>query len=230
MIYKHNGSIITDNTGQWLTHTETPVDPLNPLGLPANTIRVKFSSGYTPTMGDSQTLVDSTNNVWDIYKEYNYWNNLFYNNTYLLEVLGANTSNILSTSGLFRGCTYLTTVSLFDTSNSRYMTNMFQNCSSLTTSPLFNTSNVTDMEQMFINCSSLTSVPLLDTSKVTNMNSMCQNCTNVAGGAYALYQQASSQTNPPSRHSMTFTDCGKNTAAGRSDLRKIPYAWGGNLT
>lgn len=49
----------------------TPVDPLNPLNLPPNTIRVKFSSGYTPTMDDTQTLVDANENVWDIYKQSN---------------------------------------------------------------------------------------------------------------------------------------------------------------
>lgn len=231
MIYKHNGSIITDNTGQWLTHTDIPVDPYNPLGLPANTIRCKFSSGYTPTIGDSQTLVDSTNNVWDIYRESNYWTSAVFNgSTYLLEILGANTTNVTSMYRLFRNCTSLTTVYLFDTRKVTTMESMFQNCSSLIASPLFNTSNVTNMNQMFNSCTSLTAVPLLDTSKVTNMGYMFQNCTNVAGGAYALYQQASSQAIPPSTHNMTFTDCGKNTATGRSDLRKIPYAWGGTQT
>ena len=45
------------------------IDPYNPLGLPPYTIRVKFKSGYTPTMGDAQTLVDANENVWDIYND-----------------------------------------------------------------------------------------------------------------------------------------------------------------
>lgn len=205
----------------------TPVDPYNPLGLPANTIRIKFSSGYTPSMGDSRTLVDDNDNVWDIYKQSNDWNSMFYGNTNLLEVLGANTSNITHMPFMFRNCSSLTNVALFDTSNVTIIYNMFRNCSSITTSPLFNTSNVTDMSNMFDSCTSLTTVPLFDTSKVTNMQGMFNGCRNVQSGALALYQQASSQANPPSYHGDTFYNCGSNTQTGYEELNQIPYDWGG---
>ena len=178
-----------------------PVDPLNPLGLPANTIRVKFSSGYTPTMGDTQTLVDSTTNVWDIYKQSNDWGDLFNDNNNLLEVLGANTTNVTRMVRLFNSCDLLTSVSLFDTSN------------------------ITSMSSMFYQCYNLTSIPLFDTSKVTSMNSTFYNCYYVQSGALALYQQASTQTTPPSSHISTFSGCGQNSSTGRAELAQIPSDW-----
>ena len=180
-----------------------PPDPYNPLGLPANTIRCKFSSGYTPTMGDTQTIVDSTNNIWDIYKESNDWNKLFYRDSNLLEVLGANTSNVTVIWSMFSYCVSLISVALFDTSN------------------------ITDMYQMFISCRNLTSIPLFDTTNVTNMEWTFKGCLNVQSGALALYQQASSQANPPTDHYMTFTDCGIETQTGAAELAQIPSSWGG---
>ncbi len=181
----------------------TPIDPYNPLSLPPFTIRGKFTQGYTPTMGDSQTLVDSTENVWDITKNNTSWDRLFSNNSDLVEVLGANTSS----------CTT--------------MRNMFSNCTSLTTVPLFDTSSYTNMNRMFAGCTSLTSVPLFDTSSCNNMNEMLRDCYNVQSGALALYQQASTQAKPPLSHAYTFTDCGRDTVTGAAELAQIPSSWGG---
>lgn len=281
-IIKFNNSILKYD-GKWLKSDETPTptptpDPYNPLNLPPNTIRVKFTSGYTPTMGDSQTLVDSTNNIWDIYKSSNRWSSLFmpsttlYNTT-LLEVLGANTTNVTNMRAMFWGCTALTSVPLFDTSNVTNMTDTFNYCELLTSVPLFNTSKVTEMSDTFYNCASLSSVPLFDTNnvtrmdlmfkyctalttiplfdttKVTNMNNMFEGCTslvtiplfdthnvtsmdytfkdcvNVESGALAIYQQASTQTNPPSDHTQTFYHCGRDTTSGAAELAQIPSDW-----
>lgn len=178
-----------------------PVDPYNPLGLPSNTIRCKFSSGYTPNMGDTQTLVDSTNNIWDIYKEDNNWRSLFNGNNYLLEVIGANTTNVTAMNIMFQYCHGLTTVSLFDTSNVTNMGGMFQGCDYLTIIPLFNTSNVVTMQNTFYNC------------------------YRVQSGALALYQQASTQTTPPTYHSQTFYNCGSGTQTGQAELAQIPSSW-----
>jgi len=152
-------------------------DPLNPLGLPPFTIRIKFKSGYTPTMGDSQTLVDTDENVWDIYKNSTDWTSLFEKNSKLVEVLGANTSSCTNMSYMFNYCTALTTVPLFDTSSCTNMSYMFQNCSSLTTVPLFDTSSCTNMSYMFYSCIALTTVPLFDTSSCTDMSRMFNYCT-----------------------------------------------------
>jgi surface protein len=102
---------------------------------------------------------------------------------------------------------------------------MFSWCTSITGIPLFNTSNVTRMDSMFSVCTSLESIPLFDTSKVTNINEMFYNCYKVESGALALYQQASTQTNPPSNHSSTFRDCGKDTQTGAAELAQIPSDW-----
>ena len=227
---------------------------VNPLNLPPNTIRVKFSSGYTPTMGDTQTLVNANENIWDIYKQSNNWTKLFNINdsdpfNELLEVLGANTSNVINMSNLFRHCEALTSVSLFDTSNVTNMALMFStckkltsipffntskvttmntmlgSCSTLTSVPLFDTSNVTNMYQMFVYCSQLTYIPLFNISKVTNIDKMFSLCFRVQSGALALYQQASSQTTPPATHKQTFNDCGKYNQTGAAELAQIPDDW-----
>ena len=128
-------------------------------------------------------------------------------------------------AGMFEHCSSLTTVPLFDTSNVIYMSSMFAYCDSLTHIPLFDTSNVTSMTDMFLYCTSLTIVPLLNTSKVTTMADMFKECINVETGALALYQQASSQTTPPSNYKWAFLNCGSNTQTGAAELAQIPDDW-----
>lgn len=193
--------------------------------IPPNTIRVKFSSGYTPTMGDTQTIVDSVENIWDIYKQNNNWYRLFKNNNNLLEVLGSNTIGITSMSEVFSNCSSLNSVQNFNTLDITDIDGMFSYCTSLTTVSLFNTSKVIYMTDVFRGCSSLTTVPLFDTSSVYNMSYMFYECLNVESGALALYRQASTQTTPPSVHSLTFYQCGKNTQTGAAELAQIPTNW-----
>ena len=176
------------------------------LVLPPHTIRCKFTSGYTPTKGDTQTLVDADENIWDIYKSINDWSSLLYNIPELESVIGANTTGVTSMSGMFTGCSSLTNIPLFDTSSASYLNSMFNECSSLT------------------------AVPLFDTSSAINMNYMFSGCTNVASGAYALYQQASSQSTPPSAHSSCFRNCGRDTVTGAAELAMIPASWGGKAS
>ena len=118
----------------------------------------------------------------------------------------------------------LTAIPLLNISNVTDMNYMFGN-TNLTTVPLLNTSNVIDMGYMFYRCSSLTAIPLFNTSKATNVKSMFEYCTRVESGALALYQQLSSQANPPSSHSKTFYSCGSYTASGTAELEQIPSDW-----
>ena len=136
-----------------------------------------------------------------------------------------NTSNVTSMMYMFSECSSLTTVPLFNTSSVTDMDNMFYWCSSLTSVPLFDTSSVTSMTDMFNDCSSLTSVPLFNTSSVRFMGRMFENCTYVQSGALALYQQASTQANPPSYHTRAFSNCGSNTTTGTAELAQIPDDW-----
>lgn len=88
-----------------------------------------------------------------------------------------------------------------------------------------NTAGVVNMYRAFMFCYSLISVPLIDTSTLQNMNDSFRYCNNVETGALALYQQASTQANPPSKHSKTFMDCGKYTETGLAELAQIPNDW-----
>jgi len=57
------------------------------------------------------------------------------------------------------------------------------------------------------------------------MMSMFYNCYKVESGALALYQQASTQATPPSSHSGTFSNCGRDTVTGAAELAQIPSNW-----
>ena len=228
-------------------------DPYNPLNLPPNTVRVRTNDGAIPNKDvasyETATLVSGTTDVYDVYKSGTSFYALLSISTNVVEVLGANTTGITNMGDMFYDCTSLKSVPLFNTSSVTNMDGMFFNCNSLTSVPLFDTSSVTDMGSMFLictsltsvplfdtssvtnmysmfrNCTSLTSVPLFDTSSVTGMNLMFENCTNVQSGALALYQQASTQANPPSKHTGTFKNCGSDTTTGAAELAQIPEDW-----
>jgi surface protein len=200
-------------------------DPYNPLNLPPFTIRCKFAPGYTPTAGDSQTLVDAEENIWDIYKNSTDWMALFQSNKSLLNVLGANSTGVTNMRNMFSKCSALTSLVIFDTSSVTNMIFMFNSCSSLTTVPLFNTRSCTNMNYMFNYCSAFEEIPLFDTSSVSNMIYTFFECFNVRSGALALYQQASNQAIPPTHHTGTFESCGINTITGAAELAQIPADW-----
>lgn len=152
----------------------------------------------------------------------------------LLSVPKFDTSNVTDMSGMFADCWSLTTVPLFDTSNVTAMAGMFnmnlaqalpEHIPQLRTVPLFNTQNVTTMEMICYNCRLLQYVPLFNTGKVVNMNYAFWNCRNVEGGALSLYNQASSQTTPPSEHTQTFRACGYDNPTGYAEYAQIPSDW-----
>lgn len=184
------------STKLWPASSPTP-------SLPANTIRCKFTAGYTPTMGTTQTLVDATENIWDIYKAGTYWASLFGSIPSLQSVIAANTTGVTSMDSMFYYCTGLTTVPLFDTSSATNLSGMFRDCQALTSIPLFNTSSATNTSRMFLNCYA------------------------VESGSLALYTQASAQVYPPSTHEYMFTGCGRDTVTGAAELAQIPASWGG---
>lgn len=176
------------------------------LNLPTNTVRVRTSDGNAPVKGqyttyETATKVTGTSDVYDVYRTYNNFNRLLAESTNVVEVLGANTTGITDISYMFAQCSNLTTVALFDTSSITHMYDTFGNCQSLKSVPLFNTSSCTDMSYMF------------------------DKCINVERGALALYQQASTQTNPPDGHGYCFRNCGSNTTTGAAELAQIPSGW-----
>lgn len=166
--------------GSWLYLGGSSVsfgeDPYNPLHLPPYTIRVRFDQGYTPRMGDSQTCVDPSSNIWDITRQGS-WGGLFYQIVPVKEVYGANARGVTSLSSTFWGCDEITYLPLFDTSSVTTMNRMMLGCYHLTSVPAFDTSNVIDMQYMFTTCISLIEPPMMNTSKVTNMSYMFDRCS-----------------------------------------------------
>jgi len=152
-------------------------------------------------------------------------NDMFCNCQALPSVPLFDTSNVTDMNDMFQMCKSLQSVPLLDTSKVTNMWAMFDYCLALRYVPLLDTSKVTNMNMMFFNCTSLINVPLFDTSKVTDVGLMFYNCTSVQSGALALYQQASTQANPPSNHDRTFRDCGSNTQTGSAELAQIPSSW-----
>ena len=150
---------------------------------------------------------------------------MFENCSSLTSIPLFDTSSVTRMDRMFYSCYSLITVPLFNTSKVTNTAGMFTYCSALTNVPLFDTSSVTRMDGMFRHCSSLTSIPLFDTSSVTRMDRMFENCINVEYGALELYKQASSQTTPPSEHTLVFYNCGSNTQTGSSELAQIPDDW-----
>lgn len=223
MIIKYNNKVVSSNS-RWVGYTH--VDPYNPLNLPPYTIRLKYTDGVTPTFSKGTAVqVSSSPNVWDLTYENSNWSQLLYTHSDLLEILGANSTGVTNMGAMFDSCTSLVSVPLFDTSSITNMGYMFGGCESLESVPLFDTSSVTNMNSMFGGCESLVSVPLFDTSNVTDISYAFHWCPNVQSGALALYQQASTQSNPPFRHMFTFYSCGSNTTTGAAELSQIPSDW-----
>lgn len=196
--------------GSTKIYESSVVDPLNPLGLPPYTIRVQLAPGKeAPTWATwaiQWTQVSSSPNVWDGTRNNPDWSNnpLFLTDPNdLIAILGFNATGITNFKNAFNSLSYLSSVCLFDTSA------------------------VTDMNSMFYYCTSLTNIPLFNTSSVTDMSNCFSVCYNVQSGALALYQQASTQTTPPSQYANCFQYCGSDTQTGAAELAQIPQSWGG---
>lgn len=141
-----------------------------------------------------------------------------------------NTSSVTTMACMFRNCQALTAVPNMNTGNVTSMLQMMKDCRALTSVPLFNTSSVTTFNSFMSGCWNVTSLPLFNTSAATNLEYAFYYCKKVESGALALYQQASTQSNPPSSYSYCFYQCGSDTTTGLQDLNQIPTSWGGNMS
>ena len=199
----YNNSILKVG-GNWLVPSPAP-DPYNPLGLPPYTIRVRCPAGREPIthyigLGNPTSVqVSADPNVWDVTLESTDWSDLFTSEA-IVEVLGANTANVENMSRMFEYCSALTTLCLFDTSSVESFYLAFAS-SNITVIPLYPTDSLVDASQAF------------------------SSCYNVETGALALYQQMSTQDNPPTYHDNCFTDCGSSTVTGAAELEQIPADW-----
>ena len=105
------------------------------------------------------------------------------------------------------------------------MSNTFAGCMNMSSAPNLDTSNVTNAYEMFNGCTSLTAVPQYDTTNMSSVSRMFRNCYNVESGALDLYQQMSTQANPPVDHGAAFSACGRDTVNGAAELAQIPSDW-----
>lgn len=149
----------------------------------------------------------------------------FYNCTRLTSLPLFDTSNVTTMEYTFCYCGNLTSLPLFNLSKVSNLLYTFYRCSSLRSLPLFDTSKVVIMSYAFGYCSNITSIPLFDTTNVVTINNAFEYCYNVEHGALALYQQASSKGRPPTNHTQTFYNCGRDTTSGAAELAQIPSDW-----
>lgn len=164
-----------------------PVDPWNPLNLPAYTIRVQLTdtSFDCSAQGYTGTWVSRGNGVWDITYQNSSWRRLltdsigYWRHNKEHRILGMNSTGV---------------------------TNM---------------ERFEDVGEWCL----IGTIPLFDTTALTDVTNMFYQCTEVEGGALALYQQMSTQTNVPSQHSGCFNRCGSNTTTGAAELAQIPSGW-----
>ena len=178
------------------------IDPLNPLGLPPFTIRVRWVEWGSPSQGDSQTLVDPTNHIYDVTYNTTDWSHFFEFAGGLQEILGANSTGVTTLESAFA-------------------------YTNVEASAVFDTRSVTNIASVFTNAMNLTALPMWDTGNVTNADNAFSLAYYVAENVLEMYQQLSTQTVPPVSHSGTFTNCGVNTPGGVAILNQIPSSWGG---
>ena len=74
MIYKHNGSIITDIGGKWLSHSDTPTPPT----LEEITIGTQTWTKYNLNYDDGLGGVHIVNDVVDIRDNHHYGTQYYY--------------------------------------------------------------------------------------------------------------------------------------------------------
>lgn len=171
--------------------------------LPVNTLRLKYSQGYTPSFGSGTSVcIDQQNNIWD-------WTNTqftasnidpanlievvdgnvvttnglfqtFSEITSLLSVKRLYAPNTKNLNAIFRGCTALQTVARFQPSTEIYEAiALFGSCSSLQSVNLFDTHTMTLATSMFSQCSSLETIPAFDFSNCTNIDTAFRGCNSL---------------------------------------------------
>lgn len=239
-VYTYNDKVLKNvATDKWL---KKPVDPYNPFGLPAKTIRIRTTDDVELTPGNPGSLGGATvlqvvsPHVYDIEFTYTYQGVLknYVGADKVLEILGLNTEGLTYLDNMFTDLTAITTIPLLDYTNITSVSHMFHGCTSLVTVPGLTLPNATSLSYMFNGCTGLTAMPTitLGQSALENVGSMFKGCTNIESGILDMYTMLSSKTYPaPTQYGgpydECFTDCGSNTVTGAAELAQIPSSWGG---
>lgn len=170
-IYTLNNKIVTVG-GKWseyVVSAPTPEPTPGPVG--SYTVRCRFSSGYTPSIVSTQTLVDSTNNVWDIYYPYSNWARLLYACSDLIEVVDSNITGVDNLYNTFGYCTNLINVPLLDVSTVTNMNWTFESCTNVQSGAYAlyqagNSAGVQEHDGCFYNCGSGTTTGAAELAQI----------------------------------------------------------------
>ena len=200
------------------------------------------------------TCVDPIDNIYDITSSSD-WSSMFayganLSDDRLIEILEGNLQNVSSLQNLcveqrslksvssirtsykltrcmnmFLGCSSLTQVPIFDTSEVEVFSTMFRGCTSLRSVPVYDTSKGFDFSGMFLDCHSLETIPQLPTGSAYDVSWIFEHCYKASSGILSMYNQMSTQANPPSRYTEAFRDCGRDSVTGSAELAQIPSSW-----
>ena len=245
-LFAYNGKLVSPSSAKVLGRI---YDPYNPLGLPPLTVRVKWQSGYTPTIGATNTLVDATDNIWDSTMADGNWNSKFSPNSTVrgkvLEIIGANTKDVTKVASCFQSCTNLTSVCPMDISgctSSAGTTSMFSGCVRLVSVGAIKMDGVCNADNMFFECSKMETSPVLNgTSSLTSTKGMFRKCSKLtdvnlfdtssvvnfgtySGTSNGMFQECTSLYALPEFRMDSAVDLGY-MFAGCTALTAIPNNW-----
>ena len=210
--------------------------------LPVRTFRFKFSNAaFDPstTLASANltwTAVNAASGIWDALNiktgtdpYYELFRGLLSTTnmgSVRCELVGANASDMVNATGLFRSCDALTTIGKMDLSN---VTNATLMCSDCTKLGYFADTNMDSLENanaMFYNCSVFQLIPNLgQLPNITAVQSMFQNCKWAYTGILAMYNILSARITTASNYRQCFRQCGTSSSSGSAELAQIPSGW-----
>ena len=233
-VYTYNGEVLIDvsDNNSWLAESSGPTPQ-----IPAKTVRFDFKyDHFDPTTltdygGIGATWTHVKDDVYDFYFNSTFWGKRAFQQlgggtwhlfrtyssnsrdtpfvTHSFDILDTNLESVTDVEQLFGGTGFRGLQSILSIRNSSSVTNF------------------KDFISMGSAAANYTSIPLFDTSSAVDVSQMCKNARYVTTGALALYNQMSTQANPPTSYSSCFTGCGASTTTGAAELAQIPSSWGG---
>ena len=212
------------------------------LKLPVKTFRFKFSNtSFDPstTLASAKltwTVANASKGLWDatsIISGSTPYRELFRSllsttnmGSVRCELVGANTSDMIDATGLFRDCNALTSIGKMDLSKVTTANYMCNNCSNLLYFSNLKMDSLSAALGMFYQSANLQVVPNLGLlPNITAVGGMFQNCRNANTGILAMYNILSTHITTAANYRNCFTSCGVYSQTGAAELAQIPSDW-----
>lgn len=212
------------------------------LKLPVKTFRFKFTdTSFNPstTLASSNltwTVANASKGLWDAtsiisgstpYKElFRGLLSITNMGSVRCELVGANTSDMIDATGLFRDCNALRSIGKMDLSHVITANYMCNNCTNLPYFPNLKMDSLSAALGMFYQCLNLQAIPDLGLlPNITAVGGMFQNCRWVDSGILAMYNILSAHITTPANYRTCFTNCGVYSQTGSAELAQIPSDW-----